>query len=241
MSARAQERAQGATVPATGMRMGRRSRRLAALVIPVGPAAVAVLRFRLPYATADNPVDVASSVIARPEAQSLVLWLAFVAVLTLVPAVVWVGRLTASRVPRLSAAALLLLVPGYLALSWFASGDLLLWAGAKQGLDPATLAGLYTAMHPTSEIAAGLYVVGHVLGTVLLGVALWRSRTVPRWAAVATIVSQPLHFVAAVALQSPGLDLVAWGMNAVGFAAAGVALARGRDQHVTTNVGSGVG
>jgi len=55
---------------------------------------------------------------------------------------------------------------------------------------------------------------------------MWRSRSVPRWAAVLTLVAQPLHFTAAVIVGSPGLDLAAWGLNAVGFAAAAAAILR---------------
>ena len=200
------------------------SRWLAALVIPVGPAAVAVLRWRLPYTTVDDPSTVVAAVTAHPESQSLVLWLGLIAILTLVPGVLWVGRLTRRHVPRLTAAALLLLVPGYLALSWLTAGDLLLWAGAQHAVDADTLTTLYSAMHPTSAIAGGLFVLGHVIGTIVLGVALWRSRRVPRWAALLTIVSQPLHVVAAVVLASPSLDLLAWGLNAIGVATASVAI-----------------
>lgn len=202
----------------------RPSRWLAALLIPVGPAAVAMLRLLLPYTTVDEPAEVVAAVMADPNAQSLVLWLALVAILTLVPGVLWVGRLTRRHAPRLTAAALLLLVPGYLALSWITAGDLLLWAGADKGVDAGTLTALYSVMHPTSAVAAGLFVLGHVIGTIILGVALWRSRRIPRWAALLTIVSQPLHVVAAVVLASPPLDLLAWGMNAIGFATAAVAI-----------------
>lgn len=204
----------------------RSSRWLAALLIPLGPVAVAVLRFVLPYFTADDPAAIVHKVIAHPGEQSLVLWLGFVAVLTLVPAVLWVARLTRRRAPGTTAAALLLAVPGYLSLSWLAGSDVLLWIGAREGVDPGILVRMYEAAHPTSNIAAGLFVLGHVLGTLLLGIAMWRSRTVPRWAAVMTIVSQPLHFVAAVIVLSPSLDLIAWGMNAVGFAAAAIAVLR---------------
>lgn len=213
----------GAAAPAD---LRRSSRWLAALLIPIGPAAVAVLRFVLPYFTTDDAASAVRKVLGHPETQSLVLWLGFVATLTLVPAVLCVGRLTRRRAPRVTFAALLLLVPGYLSLSWLASSDVLLWTGARQGVDPGTLTRMYQAAHPTSNIAAGLFVLGHVLGTVLLGIAMWRSRAVPRWAALITIVSQPLHFVAAVIVLSPLLDLVAWGMNAVGFAAAAVAALR---------------
>jgi hypothetical protein len=216
-------RVPGAAGPAD---LRRSTRWVAALLIPIGPAAVAVLRFVLPYFTADDPSTVVQNVIAHPGRQSLVLWLGFIAVLTLVPAVLWVGRLTRRRAPTVTAAALLLAVPGYLSLGWLAGSDVLLWIGAREGVDPGTLARMYEAAHPTSNAAAGLFVLGHVIGTVLLGIAMWRSRTVPRWAALMTIVSQPLHFVAAIIVMSPSLDLIAWGMNAVGFAAAAAAVLR---------------
>ncbi|MGH3734110.1 MAG: hypothetical protein ACRDT6_00520 [Micromonosporaceae bacterium] len=204
----------------------RAARWLAALVLPIGPAAVAVLRFVLPYTAVDDPAAMTRSVVAHPEVESLVLWLGLAAVLALVPGVLWVGRLTRRRAPVLTAVALLLLVPGYVALAVMLSADELLWTGAAAGVDPATLTRMAETGHPTVDVAAGLFVLGHVVGTVLLGVAMWRSATVPRWAAVATMVSQPLHFVAAVILVSPALDLAAWGLNLVGFAAASLAILR---------------
>jgi hypothetical protein len=55
-----------------------------------------------------------------------------------------------------------------------------------------------------------------------------RSGRVPAWAALATIVSQPLHFVAAVVVPNHTVDGLAWGLNALGFAAAAVAIIRTR-------------
>lgn len=198
---------------------------LSALLLPVGPAAVAVLRFVLPYDTVDDSASMVEKVAAAPDRQSLVLWLAFVAALTLVPAVVWVGRVTRKRAPRLTAAALILLVPGYLALAWMSSSDALLWVGVREGLDSATLTGLYDAAHPTTALAETVFVAGHLIGTVVLGIALWRSAVVPRWAAAAVAVSQPLHLVAVILSNHP-LDLVAWGLQAVGFAAVSAVLLR---------------
>jgi len=219
--------ASGST-PRAGRRpadLRRYSRWLAVLLLPIGPAAIAVLRFVLPYSTVDAPAEVTAKVIGHPGTMSLVLWLGFVGILTLVPGVLAVGRLTRRSAPRLTAAALVLAVPGYLVLAWLVSSDLLLWAGATVRLDAATLTRLFEATHPSVDVGAGVFVLGHVVGTVLLGLAMWRSRAVPRWAAVLTMLSQPLHFVAAVVVASPALDLVAWGMNAVGFAAAAVVIA----------------
>lgn len=208
----------------------RSSRWLAALLLPVGPIAVAVLRFILPYRTIDDSGAVVAGVAGRPDTESAVLWLAFIATFTLVPAVLWVGRLTRRRAPRLTAAAVLLAVPGYLALTWMISRDLLLWSGVQAGLDAGALVRLDGAAHPTTALAAGIFVLGHVLGSVLLGLALWRSRAVPAWAAALMLVSQPLHFLAAVILASPPVDLMAWGLNAVAFVVVARAILRLSDQ-----------
>jgi hypothetical protein len=204
----------------------RMSRFLFAVLLPVGPAAVAVQRFVLPYRTTDGPEAVVAKVAVDPQAQSLLLWLALIGLLTLVPGVLGVARLTRRRAPRTTAAAVLLLVPAYLSMGWLVGSDVLLWVGVRVGVDQPTLVRLYSTDHPTTMVAAAVFVLGHVVGTVVLGVALWRSGTVPRWAAVLTLVAQPLHFTAAVLVGSPVLDLAAWGLNVVGFAAASAAILR---------------
>jgi hypothetical protein len=128
----------------------------------------------------------------------------------------WVGRAIWDHARRLTAVALLLLVPGYLALSWLAAADLFTWMGAEAGTDPATLVKLLDTAHPTSELAGAFFVAGHVLGTILLGLAMWVSGVVPRWVALLTTLSQPLHILAVVLANHP-LDLVGWGMQAVAF------------------------
>lgn len=219
--------AQAEVAPVTQAADLRRSTRwLAALLLPVGPAAVGLLRYVLPYATADSSAETVAAVRADPGAESVVLWLSLVAILTLVPAAIWVGRLTRRHAPRLTAAALILLVPGYLSMAWLIAPDLMLWSGVDEGVDPATMIRLFESTHPTAGIAIGLFVLGHVFGTILLGLGLWRSRAVPRWAALLAILSQPVHFVAAVIVVSPSLDLAGWGMQAVAFGVAAIAILR---------------
>lgn len=77
---------------------------------------------------------------------------------------------------------------------------------------------MVSAAHPAVDVSVGVFVIGHVVGTVLLGLALLRSRRIPAWAAWAVTVSQPLHFVATVIIGSPQVDLVAWGLTALGLA-----------------------
>lgn len=206
-----------------------RGRTLAAVLLPIGPAAVAVLRYVLPYETTDGSREVVREVAAHQGIQSAVVWLGFVASLTLVPAVLAAGKVARAGSPRLVAAALALLVPAYLSLGWLLSSDAAVLFSVRHGLPVADAADAFESLHPAVLVAGVVFVIGHVLGTVLLGWALWRSPAVPRPAALAVLVSQPLHFVAAVILANHELDLFAWGLNAVGFAAISVTVLRMTD------------
>jgi hypothetical protein len=202
------------------------SRVLAAVIMPIGPIAVAVLRFILPYTTSQSSVDAVRMVEIHQRAQSVVVWLGFLACLTLVPGVIFAGRVVARTAPRLAAAATILLVAGYISLAWLTVGDAYLLFGVRQHLPEHVLVGMYDGVHPAANVATGLFVLGHVLGTILLGIGMLRGRVVPLWAAVATMIAQPVHFLAAVVLGSHALDMVGWGLNAVGFAALSLVVLR---------------
>ena len=207
----------------------RASRLLAALLLPIGPAAIAILRFVMPYSTTDDSSQIVAKVAAHQTAQSAVVWLGFVGVLTMVPAVTWAARLSRRSAPRLTAVALLLLVPAYTALGLLVAGDAAVLFAVRHHLAPATAADAFEALHPVTLVAGVIFVIGHVVGTVLLGVAYLRTRVVARWAAGALIVAQPLHFVAAVIVSSHPLDLAAWSLNALAFGVAAGAIVRLRD------------
>jgi hypothetical protein len=206
------------------------SRWFAALILPIGPAAIALLRYFLPYDTVDDMSTITNKVVDNLDRGSLVLWLGFIGILTLVPGAYVVGRLTRRRAPLLTAIALLLVIPGYLVLPWMASGDIFTWSAGTAGLDPAAITRAAEVTHPTMDIAGFVFVAGHVIGTILLGIAMWRSRIVARWAAVATAISQPIHAIAAIVVVSHTLDLIGWGLQAAGFAAVGWAILRMRDE-----------
>ena len=180
----------------------------------------------MPYDATDSGTEIVRQLAAHPDRSNAAVWLGFVAVLTLAPAVMWVGRVTARTAPRLTAAALLLLVPAYLTISFVVASDAIGLYAVQHGVPTATSAAMYTSIHPVVGVAGVVFVVGHVLGTILLGTALIRSRVVPLWAGIAVVVAQPVHFVAAVVVSSHPLDLLGWGLNAVGFAAVSVAILR---------------
>jgi hypothetical protein len=199
-----------------------------ALLMPVGPAAVAVLRFVLPYSTPDAPATMVEKIAADPSAQRLVLWLSVVAALTLVPGVIAALCLTWRRAPVLTLVTAVLAVPGYLMIGAAGGGtDLFVSAGLAHGVDMGALVSLAeaTVADPVSSASTSIFVAGHLVGTVLLGVTLLRARVVAWPWAVLVLVSQPVHLLAAMTGNHP-LDLAAWGATAAGMAAVGVAYIR---------------
>lgn len=199
-----------------------------ALMLPVGPAAVGLLRLLLPYYTEADTAGTVAAVAAAPGEQSAVLWLAYVGTLTLVPGVIAAATVCRAGAPRLTAWALALTVPGYLSLGMFLGTDHVLWSVTDAGLSRAEAVSVVDAGHLSTDVALGVFIVGHVVGTVLLGLAMLRSGAIPAWAAWALTVSQPLHFVATVVVGSPQMDFVTWGLTTLGMAFVARALVRPR-------------
>ena len=155
------------------------------------------------------------------------LWLGLVLAPTCIAGVVAVGWLSRRRVPMLTTIGLTLAVVGYTCLAIGNSfGELSTALVASHSeVDRATAYALGSGLElgPVSSVTGTLFVFGHLIGTIILGLALWRSHAVPTWAALLLAASQPVH-LASVLLGSRPLDLVGWGGTALGFAAAGWAL-----------------
>ena len=202
----------GARVRRAPRDLRRFERILAAVLMPIGPAAIAVLRFVIPA----EPIG--ESIAADPGAQELANVMSVIAAFTIVPGAYAALHLLRRHRPQLTLWTAAFLVPAYLVLT---SGALLGYsdlAAIRLGAPPAEVTAQSVAMFE-SPIVAGMlwiFVIGHLVGTVLLGIAACVARVVPVWAGVLLAVSQPLH-VAAVVLYSRPLDLVGWGLTAVGM------------------------
>jgi hypothetical protein len=197
--------------------------RAAVLVAAVGPLTVAALRGLLPYDTVDDNATIVAKVAAHPGAEAAVLWLSGLALITLPLAVLVVNGAAMRARPVLGTVAAVIAWVGFSGLTFLISPDQVARAGFDAGLPTDATAALMSAIDESAvtSTATSLFVAGHILGVVLLGVALWR--VVPRWAALALIVSQPFHFVVAVIVPNHALDALAWALTAVGFAAAAAA------------------
>ncbi|GGM90413.1 hypothetical protein ACFFX1_21775 [Dactylosporangium sucinum] len=137
-------------------------------------------------------------------------------------AVAWVARRGAPRLTTVGACIALL---GDLAgFPLIRGSDELAYYTVNNGFDVTTMAKLQNATDndPLGLIAGLLFIVGIVIGLLLLGLALWRSGAAPAWMGIALAAGgfthpfMPGHLAAGIGL------LVA----AVGFAGASVALLR---------------
>jgi hypothetical protein len=201
-----------------------------AILMPVGPLAIAVVRGILPYTTADSNAAMAARVAAHQGAEMIVVWMTFIAVLTLIPGVIALGLLARRHAPRLGTTGLVLAYAAFACLFWssVAGADSIALGAARIAMPPGATGALITSVAniPPVGLGTGIFVLGHILSLVLLAVALWRGRVVPGWAALLLGGSQILHFVFAVVVPNQALDGCAWGLTAVAFAVAAVAFVR---------------
>jgi hypothetical protein len=209
----------------------RRARRLAAaILLPIAPLSVAVLRLIWPAFSASDTAASFDAVAAHPGAQEVVLWLSLVMTLTMVPAVLAAVRLARRRRPVLAMLTAGVNLVAYLGgATALVASDLLILVAVRGKHDRATIVPFIDAVnaHPTIGIGLVLFVIGHIAGMSMLGATLWRI--IPVWASIALIVSQPLHFIAYVVLQIQLLDGLAWALTALGFTACALVIARTPD------------
>ena len=204
-------------------------RALLAVTAPLAAAGVTVGRYLLPYDTGDPAEAIFDKLVAATTFQAWVIWIGGLLSLVVCAGVVAVAWLSRRRAPVLTTVAVLLALPGYLALTAGGPyGDLLTHAvGTDPTLDRGTALALGTGMASSAWTSTlGLiFIGGHLLGTVVLGLAALRARALPRWVAIGLAVSQPIH-LASVLTGIRELDLVGWGLTTLGFAVAGWLLLR---------------
>jgi hypothetical protein len=105
-----------------------------------------------------------------------VLWLSALALLTMPLALLVVSWVAVQARPRLGMAAAVIAWLGFANLAFLITPDQAALAGHEAGLPTTTTAALLSAIdqNPVASTATTLFVAGHILGVVLLGVALWR-------------------------------------------------------------------
>ena len=199
------------------------SGRFGAAVLLIGPLGL-VLGALFAVAGDDDSVSVSlAKIAAHPSGERAVIVCDLLAAFML-PAVLYLMRLAGPRAPRLT------LVGGAVAFAAWLAGLVslgasdLLYDHAAQLSDRASAISLVHAV--TSDAAfvipEVLFIVGHVLGLLLLGIALWRGRAVPRWAAGLVGLAPVVQFL--VNDQGDAVNACAFGLFLIGMAACAVTL-----------------
>jgi hypothetical protein len=153
------------------------------------------------------------------------------AILLLVPALVGAIHLLRNRAPILGYLGGGLAIAGYVCLISRVALDSVALEMVGRGTTGADMAAVLDRTMNQDLLFAILtivFVAGHIIGTTMLGIGLWRAHSMPVWAAAAVAVSQPVHFIAH-GIENKPLDVVAFALFAAGLATLGVRVLRMHD------------
>ncbi len=195
------------------------ARLLVAACLVVGPLAGAVVRAAVPT---PSTASVARMVVdyGNHATATQILLIADGFLILLVPAALAATALAWSRAPFLSLIGGTLSLLGWCAIVMLAAQDALFAEAGRAihapGAATATAIATSWSSGSLATIYTFMFILGHLVGTAILGAALWRSRAIPHWAAALVGISMPLHLAAFLTNFKIG-DVVAWMLLLVGF------------------------
>ncbi len=204
-------------------------RLLLAIALPLGPLGIVATRAVMPYWTNDDADTAVGLMVAEPGRTLAMQWIFFFAFPLLLMSVVGVAFVVRRGAPRLAMVGGLLTFASCALVGAVGSSDGVAHAMAEAGYDQGAIINVVEAMNaqPTAVAGTIVFVLGHIIGFVTLGVAVARSRVAPAWVGVMIAVSQPIHLVSAIILPSRLLDVLAgWGFTTIGFALVSLAVLR---------------
>lgn len=212
------------------MNVGAVSRRFGAAVLVIGPLSL-VAGSLFQVASDDDSVSASlAKIAAHPSSERAVIICGLLAA-AMLPAILYLMQLAGPQAPRLTLVGGAVSFAAWMAGLYCLGASNLLYYHAALAPDQASAVSLVHAVTGDAAfvIPEILFVVGHVLGMLLLGIALWRSRAVPRWAAalvgLASVAQVPVHDSAVGSAATYGLLLI-------GMAACAVTLVRTRPEQV---------
>ena len=191
-------------------------RKAAALVLLVPATSIGVARlFQVDDTDTRRALDL---VAADPGRQFLFALLGYVGIVTIVPAFLAAGRLSRRRRPVLTMVALGVNLAAYLGSWAIGAVDNLYLVGGRLPANQRDTAALVIDKlwsEGLAGVSTGVFVLGHVLGAILMAFALRGSIPTIGW--LAMLLTTPAHVIAFVVLQMPVLDMAAWLLMALSF------------------------
>jgi hypothetical protein len=207
----------------------RRFRRYAAAVVVLLPAlCVAAARlFRTEAASTRAALD---QIAGNPDRQFTFAVLGYIGLFTALPAFLAVARLSRRRRPTLTVAALTANNAAFLGAFAMSAIDTLYLIGALLPPEQRDVAAGVIDRLWSSGLAGfstDLFAGGHIVGAILMGLALRGSIPTLGW--LAMLLTTPAHVVVFVVLQMPVLDLLSWLLMTVSFGYCALAIVRTPD------------
>lgn len=224
---------QSATTDARDTRDLRRTwRRVAALALVAGPLGVTVIRLVMPYWTDDAPAQMVAGFAADPGRGAAMNWLSLVVTPFLLLSALAMGFVARRRAPVIATWGAAVLFGAYALGSAVSAPDILVEAFVARGDDPAAIAADAALLMDAPAMLTGAltFVVGHLIGMVLVAIAVVRARVVAWWVGALIAVAQPIHVVSAVIVPNQMLDVAfGWGATTLGYALVAWAVLRTSD------------
>ncbi|NJC69817.1 hypothetical protein HC031_08795 [Planosporangium thailandense] len=162
---------------------------------------------------------------AHPTILSAAILAAMLGSLLMVPAAIGAMRLIGDRAARLGLVGGVLVAAGYICYFSVAQSSFTALAMVDNDGPRAEYAAVLDAsqQNPLVIWVFLLFVLGNLVGTFLLGLALWRSHRVPVWAAAAVMAWPPLHVIGLI-VGSEWFEVTGALLETVGFAVVGARL-----------------
>jgi hypothetical protein len=148
-------------------------------------------------------------------------WFDGLFVVLVVPSILAMVMVSRRGAPRLSAAATVLMVGGFLmVLPLNIDSDQLTWVAAQHGQNPMVIGRFIDAAGNDPRVGVGVlgFVLAIVIGSILVALALWKSHAIAGWAAAFIGVGGATHiFIGSLGhvIHGAGLVVLAIGCLAV--------------------------
>jgi hypothetical protein len=205
------------------------SRRFGAVALVVGPLAL-VASSLFEVTGDDDSVATSLTKIARHQGEQRFLIVADLIAAFMLPAMVYLMRLSRRGAPRAAIVGGAVAFVGWLGgLVSLGGSDVLLYHAARLPDRSIAVSLVKSVVNDPGFVGPeAVFILGHLIGMLILGFALWRSRVMPAWVAGLVGIGPIVHLV--VHDLSGAIDAAAYGLVAVGTIACAVTLLRTSDE-----------
>lgn len=210
------------THPVTSVHDARRFWRvLLAIVVPI-PWLVKGIQYVVLDPAYDHSADQIKA-FTNDHVYNSLQWLDAMFVVLVVPSILAMTLVSRRGAPRLATWATIVMGGGFLTvLTLYIGSDQLAWVAANKGYDATSTGKFIDAVQNDPRVGLGGlgFIVAILIGSVLLGLALWKSEAVPPWAAALVGFGGLTHPFLSVEHHVQGAGLVVLALGCAGVSAA---------------------